>query len=95
MIPLQESQLDTIHGRHRVRFGSDHHTHQHHTANRIFTNIILSCASGKVILLRDFNIHFFDTSGFAYKRFVDIFETFDFVQHIDKPTHFFGRIFFT
>ena len=27
-----------------------------------------------------------DTSGFAYKRFVDILETFDFVQHIDKPT---------
>ena len=26
---LQESRLDTIHGRHRVRFHSDHHTHQH------------------------------------------------------------------
>ena len=26
---LQESRLDTIHGRHRVRFRSDHHTHQH------------------------------------------------------------------
>ena len=30
---------------------------------------------------------FWDTSGFAYKRFVDIIETFEFVQHIDKPTH--------
>ena len=30
---------------------------------------------------------FLDTSGFAYKRLVDILETFDFVQHIDKPTH--------
>ena len=26
---LQESWLDTIHGRHRDRFHSDHHTHQH------------------------------------------------------------------
>ena len=26
---LQESGLDTIHGRHRVRFRSDHHTYQH------------------------------------------------------------------
>ena len=25
----QESWLDTIHGRHRVRFRSDYHTHQH------------------------------------------------------------------
>ena len=31
------------------------------------------------------NIFFWDTSGFAYKRFVDILETY-FVQHIDKPT---------
>ena len=30
---------------------------------------------------------FLDTSGFAYKRFVDIIEIFVFVQHIDKPTH--------
>ena len=34
----------------------------------------LSCASGKVIILGDFNIFFLDTSGFAYKRFVDILE---------------------
>ena len=32
----------------------------------------LSCASGKVIILGDFNINLLDTSGFAYKRFVDI-----------------------
>ena len=35
---------------------------------------------------------FIDTSGFAYKRFVDILETFDFVQHIDKPTHNSGHL---
>ena len=52
----------------------------------------LSCTSGKVIILGDFNIHFFDTSGFACKRFVDILETFDFVQHIDKPTHNSGHL---
>ena len=33
-----------------------------------------------------------DTSGFAYTRFVDILETFDFVQHIDKPTHNSGHL---
>ena len=38
---LQESLLDTIHGRHIIRFRSDHHTHQythnfhkHHTDGR-------------------------------------------------------------
>ena len=35
---------------------------------------------------------FFDTSGFAYTRFVDILETFDSVQHIDKPTHNRGHL---
>ena len=49
-------------------------------------------ASGKVIILGDFNIFFGDTSGLAYKRFVDIVETFDFVQHIDKPTHNSGHL---
>ena len=48
----------------------------------------LSCANGKVIILGDFNI-FFDTSSFAYKRFVDIL---DFVQHIDKPRHNSGHL---
>ena len=38
------------------------------------------------------NIYFLDTSGFAYKRFVDILETFDFGQHIDKPTHNSGHL---
>ena len=52
----------------------------------------LSCASGKVIIRGDFNIIFLDTSGFAYKRFVDILETFEFVQHIDKPTHNSGHL---
>ena len=44
----------------------------------------LSFASGKVIILGDFNINCLDTSGFAYKRLVDIIGTFDFLQHIDK-----------
>ena len=52
----------------------------------------LSCASGKVIILGYFNIIFLDTSGFAYERFVDILETFDFVQHINKPTHNSGHL---
>ena len=52
----------------------------------------LPCASEKVIILGDFNINFLDTIGFAYKRFVDILETFDFVQHIDKPTHNSGHL---
>ena len=30
--------------------------------------------------------------GFACKRSVDILETFDFVQHIDKPTHNSGHL---
>ena len=47
----------------------------------------LSCGSGNLIILGDFNIYiYFYTSGFAYKRFVDILETFDCVQYIDKPT---------
>ena len=52
----------------------------------------LSCASGKVIILGDFNINCLDTRGFAYKRFMDILETFDCVQHIDKPTHNSGHL---
>ena len=47
----------------------------------------LSCTSGKVIFLGDFNIIFLDTSGIAYKRFVEILETFDFVQHILTSQH--------
>ena len=37
-------------------------------------------------------IKILDTSGFAYKQFVDILETFDFGQHIDKPTHNSGHL---
>ena len=33
---LQESWLDTIHGRHRVGFRSDHHTHQHTHCQQTF-----------------------------------------------------------
>ena len=48
-----------------------------------------------VLILRgDFNIYFLDTSGFAYKRIVDILETIDFVQHIDKPTHNSGHLLY-
>ena len=45
-----------------------------------------------VIILGVFNIQFLDTSGFAYKRFVDILETFYFVRHIVKPTHNSGHL---
>ena len=54
----------------------------------------LSCACGKVVILGDFNITYLDTGGFAYKRFVDILETFDFVQHIDKPIHNSGHLLY-
>ena len=47
---------------------------------------------GKVIILGDFNLKNLDISGFAYERFVDILETFDCVQHIDKPTHNSGHL---
>ena len=46
----------------------------------------------RLSFLGDFNIIFLDTSDFAYKQFVDIFETFDCVQHIDKPTHNSGHL---
>ena len=61
------------------------------TTNEEFSEYLekLSCASGKVIILGDFNIKILDTSG---KRFVDILETFDCVQHIDKPTHNSGHL---
>ena len=36
----------------------------------------LSCVDGKVIILEDFNINFLDSTGFAYKQFVDILETY-------------------
>ena len=37
---LQESWLDAIHGRHRVRFRSDHHTHQHtHCQHNIYKHL--------------------------------------------------------
>ena len=37
-------------------------------------------------------LYLLHTNGFAYKRFVDILETFDCVQHIDKPTHNSGHL---
>ena len=40
-LPTTKNCLDKIHRRHRVRFRSDHHTTNIHTANIIFTNIIL------------------------------------------------------
>ena len=52
----------------------------------------LSCASGKVIILGDFNINLFDTNGFTYKQFMVILETFNCVQHIDKSTHNSGHL---
>ena len=44
----------------------------------------LACASGKVIILGDFYIISLETSGFAYKRFVDILETLDFYNILTR-----------
>ena len=66
-----------------------HHTRRGPTIAKVEK---LSCASGKVIILVNFNIIVWDTSGFEHKPFVDIPETFNLVQHIDKPTHNSGHL---
>ena len=52
----------------------------------------LSCASGHIMIVGDFNINYLDPSGCEYKRFVDILDTFDFVQNIELPTHSSGHL---
>ena len=52
----------------------------------------LSCASGNVLIVSDFNIDFFDSSDYVYNRFVNIMNTFDFTQHVNMPTHNSGHL---
>ena len=45
-----------------------------------------------IILLLSVTVFVCHNKGTAYKRFVDILEPFDCVQHIDKPTHNSGHL---
>ena len=47
----------------------------------------MSCASGNVLIVGDFNIDFMDSSAYEYNKFINIFDTFDFIQNINMPTH--------
>ena len=56
----------------------------------------LSCASGHIMIVGDFNINYLDPSGCEYKRFVNILDTFDFVQNDndnDNEISLFGHKF--
>ena len=52
----------------------------------------MSCASGNVLIVGDFNIDFMDSSAYEYNKFINILDTFDFIQHIDMPTHSSGHL---
>ena len=52
----------------------------------------LSCASGNVLIVGDFNIDFLDSSDYEYNRFINILNTFDFTQHVSMPTHNSGHL---
>ena len=52
----------------------------------------LSGGSGHIMIVGDFNINYLDPSGCEYKRFVNILDTFDFVQNIELPTHSSGHL---
>ena len=52
----------------------------------------LSCASGNVLIVGDFNIDFLDSSDYEYNRFINILNTFDFTQHVNMPTHNSGHL---
>ena len=43
----------------------------------------LSWAHGHIMIVGDFNINYLDPSGCEYKRFVNILDTFGFVQNIE------------
>ena len=47
----------------------------------------LSCMSGNIVLVGDFNIDWLNTNGSERKRFYNILETFGFVQNICTETH--------
>ena len=52
----------------------------------------LSCASGNVLIVGDFNIDFLDSSDYEYNRFINILNTFNFAQHVNMPTHNSGHL---
>ena len=47
----------------------------------------MSCASGNGLIVGDYNIDFLDSSDYEYNKFINILETFDFIQHVNMPTH--------
>ena len=47
----------------------------------------LSCMSGNIVIVGDFNIDWFNTNVSERKRFYNILETFGFVQNICTETH--------
>ena len=47
----------------------------------------LSCMSGNIVIVGDFNIDWLNTNGSERKRFYNILETFGFVQNICTETH--------
>ena len=47
----------------------------------------LSCMSGNIVIVGDFNINWLNTNGSERKRFYNIVETFGFVQNICTETH--------
>ena len=52
----------------------------------------LSCASGNVLIVGDFNIDFFYISDYEYNKFINILDTFDFILHVEMPTHNSGHL---
>ena len=47
---------------------------------------------GNVLIVGDFNIDFMDSSAYEYNKFINILDTFDFIQHINMPTHSSGHL---
>ena len=52
----------------------------------------LSCASGNVLIVGDFNIDFFYISDYEYNKFINILDTFDFPEHVNMPTQNSGHL---
>ena len=40
----------------------------------------MSCAGGNVLIVGDFNTDFMDSSGYECNKFINILDTFDFIQ---------------
>ena len=52
----------------------------------------LSCASGVVVIVGDFNINYLDKSDPECKQFINVLNTFNFIQNIELPTHSSGHL---